>query len=139
MANIISTTIDFSLKKDVLGKLKTDFHVLSGVVDKLKVKFGGLENAWDKLGNSSVADRVSNLKAGVEFLGGITAKVKAGFEQAYGFAQSYAVTGDRIAKTSRLLGMSVKEYQAFASAASHAGMATTEMDSALRKLSVSVG
>ncbi len=56
-----------------------------------------------------------------------------------GFAQSYAVTGDRIAKTSRLLGMSVKEYQAFTSAASHAGMATTKMDSALRKLSVSVG
>lgn len=139
MANIISTTIDFSLKKDVLGKLKTDFHILGGVVDKLKVKFGGLENAWDKLGNSSVADRVSNLKAGFEALGGITAKVKAGFEQAYGFVESYAATGDRIAKTSRLLGMSAKEYQAFSSAASHAGMATAEMDAALRKLAVNVG
>ena len=137
MASIISTTIDFSLKKDSLGKLKTDFHVLGGVVDKVKVKFDGLKNAWKGFGNT--ADSVLKLKTGFEALGGITAKVKAGFEQAYGFAQSYAVTGDRIAKTSRLLGMSVKEYQAFTSAASHAGMVTTEMDGALRKLAVNVG
>lgn len=137
MASIISTTIDFSLKKDSLGKLKTDFHVLGGVVDKVKVKFDGLKNAWKGFGET--ANSVLKLKTGVEALGGITAKVKAGFEQAYGFAESYAVTGDRIAKTSRLLGMSVKEYQAFTSAASHAGMATTEMDAALRKLSVNVG
>lgn len=137
MASIISTTIDFSLKKDSLGKLKTDFHVLGGVVDKVKVKFDGLKNAWKGFGET--ANSVLKLKTGVEALGGITAKVKAGFEQAYGFAESYAATGDRIAKTSRLLGMSVKEYQAFTSAASHAGMATTEMDAALRKLSVNVG
>lgn len=137
MASIISTTIDFSLKKDSLGKLKTDFHVLGGVVDKVKVKFDGLKNAWKGFGET--ANSVLKLKTGVEALGGITAKVKAGFEQAYGFAESYAVTGDRIAKTSRLLGMSVKEYQAFTSAASHAGMATTEMDAALRKFSVNVG
>lgn len=139
MANTISTTIDFSLKKDSLGKLKTDFHVLDGVVDKLKVKFDGLKNVWNDLGNSKMANRVSNLKAGFEALGGITAKVKAGFEQAFGFVESYAATGDRIAKTSRLLGMSAKEYQAFSSAASHAGMATAEMDVALRKLAVNVG
>lgn len=137
MASIISTTIDFSLKKDSLGKLKTGFHVLGGVIDKVKVKFGGLKKAWIDFGET--ANSVSKLKTGFETLGDITAKVKAGFEQAYGFAQSYAVTGDRIAKTSRLLGMSVKEYQAFTSAASHAGMATTEMDAALRKLSVNVG
>ncbi len=137
MASIISTTIDFSLKKDSLGKLKTDFHVLGGVVDKVKVKFDGLKNAWKGFGET--ANSVLKLKTGFEALGGITAKVKAGFEQAYGFAESYAATGDRIAKTSRLLGMSVKEYQAFTSAASHAGMATTEMDAALRKLSVNVG
>lgn len=137
MANTISTTIDFSLKKDSLGKLKTDFHVLGGVVDKVKVKFDGLKNAWKGFGET--ANSVLKLKTGFEALGGITAKVKAGFEQAYGFAESYAVTGDRIAKTSRLLGMSVKEYQAFTSAASHAGMATTEMDAALRKFSVNVG
>lgn len=137
MASIISTTIDFSLKKDSLGKLKTDFHVLGGVVDKVKVKFDGLKNAWKGFGKT--ANSVLKLKTGFEALGGITAKVKAGFEQAYGFAESYAATGDRIAKTSRLLGMSVKEYQAFTSAASHAGMATTEMDAALRKLSVNVG
>ncbi len=61
------------------------------------------------------------------------------FKKQFNFAESYASAGDKIAKTSRLVGLSVKDYQAFTSAAKHAGMSTEEMDSALKKFNVSLG
>lgn len=51
----------------------------------------------------------------------------------------YASQGDRIAKTSRLVGLSVKDYQAFSQAAQHAGMSTEEMDGALKRFNVNLG
>lgn len=69
----------------------------------------------------------------------IAASIKNTVTQGFEFAEEFAKTGDKIAKTSRLVGLSVKDYQAFASAAQHAGMSTEEMDSALKKFNVNLG
>lgn len=57
----------------------------------------------------------------------------AGFEKAAGWAGEYAERGDKIAKTSRLVGLSVKEFQALDSAARHAGMSSEEMVAEFRR------
>lgn len=55
------------------------------------------------------------------------------------FFSGYAAQGDKIAKTSRMVGLSVKEYQAFSSAANHAGMSTEEMDRSLQRFNINLG
>ena len=79
------------------------------------------------------------LKSIASGLSSIAASAKKAFTQSYGFVEEFAKAGDKVAKTSRLVGMSVKDYQAFSSAAQHAGMSTEEMDNALRRFNVNLG
>lgn len=72
------------------------------------------------------------------FSNGIKSIVNFG-KRGYEGLKNLAFEGDRIFKTSKLVGMSVREYQAFASAAKHSGMQVGEMDSALRKFNVNLG
>lgn len=65
--------------------------------------------------------------------------ISDGVERTIGKFNEYASQGDRIAKTSRLVGLSVKDYQAFSQAAQHAGMSTEEMDGALKRFNVNLG
>lgn len=60
-------------------------------------------------------------------------------KSAVSFFSGYAAQGDKIAKTSRMVGLSVKEYQAFSSAANHAGMSTEEMDKSLQRFNINLG
>ena len=61
-----------------------------------------------------------------------------GIKKLYDFAEDYAKSGDKIAKTSRLVGLSVKDYQALSYAAEDSGMSIEEMDSALKKFNVNL-
>lgn len=61
------------------------------------------------------------------------------FKKQFSFAQSYASIGDKIAKTSKMLGLTVDEYQVFSSAAKHSGMSVEELDSAFKKFNVTLG
>ena len=69
----------------------------------------------------------------------ISGSIKNAVMKSYNMAEEFSNVGDRIAKTSRLVGLSVREYQALSSAAQHAGLATEEMDSALMKFNINLG
>ena len=97
--------------------------------------FGGLRGTlkqFEKIQSlSAYSTVISNSVSALKSLG-------AGFANAVGWAGAYADQGDKIAKTSRLVGLSVKDFQALDSAARHAGMGSEEMTAALRKLNVNL-
>ena len=68
----------------------------------------------------------------------LTNHIKDSVLKSYNMAEEFANAGDRIAKTSRLIGLTAKDYQALSSAAQHAGIATEEMDGALMKFNVNL-
>jgi hypothetical protein len=63
----------------------------------------------------------------------------AGIQQVYTKFVDVAGRGDHVAKTSKMLGVTVDEYQALASAAKHSGMSVEEFDSAFKKFNVTLG
>ena len=103
---------------------KVTANLFDGMRDKLK-RLGKIQNL------ASFSTVISNSVSALKSLG-------AGFENAVGWAGAYADQGDKIAKTSRLVGLSVKDFQALDSAARHAGMGSEEMTAALRKLNVNL-
>lgn len=120
--------------------------VVSGVTD-VNRSFSSLGSTIDGVGKrinslnriakitaagSAVKDLFSGFKALKDSVAGV-------FTREMNFASGFAAQGDKIAKTSRLVGLSVKDYQAFASAAQHAGISTEEMDSALKRFSINFG
>lgn len=126
MANSLLVKLGFSTDKDsitgtVSGIGKID-SAISDLHKKMKLTFavGGF-----KLLASGVKSVVGSIKTSVT--------------KSYDFVNELAKSGDKIAKTSRLVGLSVKDYQAFSSAAKHAGMSTEEMDNALRRFNVNLG
>lgn len=120
--------------------VKLGFDVDKGSVSDSVAGVNRITSALDGMRKS-----VRLITAGVglkHFASGITSitgKIKDSVLKSYNMAEQYAATGDKIAKTSRLIGLSVKDYQAFSSAAQHAGMSTEEMDSALKRFSVNLG
>ena len=109
--------------------LNTTLGDTGGVLDRLK---GKMDLTHKMMGFASASVLVSNFASGVKSSVGAV-------ENLVGKVGAFAEQGDRIAKTSRLVGLSVKDYQAFGAAAKHAGMSTEEMDSALKKFNVNLG
>ena len=118
MANSILAKLGFSVDKhSVTGAV--------GVINSIGKAVSGLQT---KMKQAFALAGVQSFATGIKSLG---ASIKDTFAKSFTMAQEFAATGDKIAKTSRMVGLSVKDYQAFASAAQHAGMSTEEMDSAL--------
>ena len=124
------------LSRNTFRKAAGDVKVLNttlgdtgGVLDRLK---GKMDLTHKMMGFASASVLVSNFASGVKSAVGAV-------ENLVGKVGAFAEQGDRIAKTSRLVGLSVKDYQAFGAAAKHAGMSTEEMDSALKKFNVNLG
>ena len=140
MASKINAQIGLNVNKSSVDAVVNNVSTVKKQVQSVGPVFDSLQKKIESLG--SVA-KWAAIGAGAERVFGgikrIVDSVSNSFKKQFDFAQSYASFGDRIAKTSRLVGMSVKDYQAFASAAKHAGMSTEEMDSALRKFSVNLG
>ena len=109
--------------------LNTTLGDTGGVLDLLK---GKMDLTHKMMGFASASVLVSNFASGWKSAVGAV-------ENLVGKVGAFAEQGDRIAKTSRLVGLSVKDYQAFGAAAKHAGMSTEEMDSALKKFNVNLG
>ena len=126
MANSLFVELGFNTNKQSIA------GTVSGI--------GKITSALDGLRRSSTALSLNvGLKSIASGLSSIAASAKKAFTQSYGFVEEFAKAGDKVAKTSRLVGMSVKDYQAFSSAAQHAGMSTEEMDNALRRFNVNLG
>ena len=126
MANSLFVELGFNTNKQSIA------GTVSGI--------GKITSALDGLRKSATALSLNvGLKSIASGLSAIATSAKKAFTQSYGFVEEFAKAGDKVAKTSRLVGMSVKDYQAFSSAAQHAGMSTEEMDNALRRFNVNLG
>lgn len=116
----------------VAGDLKiinSSLGKTAGIIDSVKGKISTLQKLQ---GFAAAGTLVKNVAMGVK-------SIAVSVENLVGTIGGFASQGDRIAKTSRLVGLSVKDYQAFDQAARHAGMSTEEMDSALKKFNVNLG
>lgn len=126
MANSLLVKLGFS----------ADRRSIAGTVSGI----GEITSSLKKLKNAAdVASLGSGLKYMSSGIRSLTENIKNSFSKSFNFAEEFAKSGDKIAKTSRLVGLSVKDYQAFSSAAQHAGMSTEEMDGALKKFNVNLG
>ena len=101
----------------------------AGILDDFKKKIGFSQKIT---GLASASTLITNFSSGVK-------SAVMNVERLVDKIGEYASQGDRIAKTSRLVGLSVKDYQAFDQAARHAGMSTEEMDNALKRFNVNLG
>lgn len=126
MANSLLVKLGFSTDKDSI----------TGTVSGIGKIDSAISDLHKKMKQTFAVAGVQIFASGIKSLG---SSIKSAFDKSYGFAEEYAKSGDKIAKTSRLVGLSVKDYQAFGSAAKHAGMSTEEMDGALRRFNVSLG
>ena len=140
MAVNILAQLGFSFKKSSttavvnnITNVKQSLLSLSPVFAKVEQRIDSLNNVakWTAAG-AAIKDFSSSIKA-------IATSTVSVFKKQFDFVSSFAVSGDKIAKTSRLVGLSVKDYQAFSSAAKHAGFSVDEIDSALAKFNVNLG
>lgn len=126
MANSLLVQLGFDFDKSSVSEL------VSGI-GRVTNSFNGLHRSVALV---TAGKGIKQLTTGFK---DIFAHVKDFFQKSYDFVDNLAKSGDKIAKTSRLVGLSVKDYQAFSSAAKHAGMSTEEMDNALRRFNVNLG
>ena len=126
MANSLLVQLGFDFDKSSVSEL------VSGI-GRVTNSFNGLHRSVALV---TAGKGIKQLTTGFK---DIFAHVKDSFQKSYDFVDNLAKSGDKIAKTSRLVGLSVKDYQAFSSAAKHAGMSTEEMDNALRRFNVNLG
>ena len=119
-----------SIKKVVgdTGVLNTALGKTKGLLDDVNGRMKALQSIR---GLAALSTVIRNMSLGVK-------SIADGFENIVLKFENYANSGDRIAKTSRLVGLSVKSYQALSSAALDSGMSIEEMDSALKKFNVNL-
>ncbi len=113
-----------------------DKQSITGAVSGIARIDSAVSDLHKKIKQTFAIAAVHAFASGIKSLG---FSIKSAFSKSYDFAEDFAKSGDKIAKTSRLVGLSVKDYQAFSSAAQHAGMSAEEMDGALRKFNVNLG
>ena len=126
MANSLLVKLGFSADRQSITGTVSGISEITSSLKRLK-------NAADV---ASMGSSLKNMSSGIRSL---AENIKNSFSKSFNFAEEFAKSGDKIAKTSRLVGLSVKDYQAFSSAAQHAGMSTEEMDGALKKFNVNLG
>lgn len=140
MAISISAILGFSVKKQTVNNVVQNVTTIKDSVINLGPVFNNVKKEISELGNYAKWAAIGTMaKQTFDGIGQIVGNVTGNFKKVFDFANGYASSGDKIAKTSRLVGMSVKDYQAFSSAAQHAGMSTDEMDGALKKFNVNLG
>ena len=140
MAVNILAQIGLNFKKSSTTAVVNNITNVKTSVSSLNAVFSNVEQRIDSLNRvakwAAAGTAVKDLFSGVKSAADATVSV---FKKQFDFVSSFAISGDKIAKTSRLVGLSVKDYQAFSSAAQHAGMSTEEMDGALKKFNVNLG
>lgn len=139
MANFINTILGFDVSRNSVTNVVNATVKVKESLISIGPIFKELQGNVDRMTHvafwSGIVTSAEKAFGGVKsIVGSVTNDLKKIFE----FADSYAEKGDKIAKTSRMLGLSVKDYQAFSSAAIDAGMSVEEMDSALKKFSVNL-
>lgn len=136
MASIINVALGMNFNKGVINTVVGDFNKISTSSNVASKAVSGFGDSLSKIG------RVQTLAAAGNILNSVMGSLKGfrdEFKNQFNVLSGYAEAGDKIAKTSRLVGLSVHDYQAFSSAALHSGMSIEEMDVALKKFNVNLG
>ena len=139
MANIINTIFGFDFSKNSVTNVVDATVRIKDSIISIGPIFKEFQSHVDKMSHvtywTGIATSAEKAFGGLK---SVVSSVSVGLKNIFEFADEYAEKGDKIAKTSRMLGLSVKDYQAFSSAAIDAGMSVEEMDSALKKFSVNL-
>ncbi len=136
MASLINIALGMSFNKGVLNAVVGDFNKVQTSSNGASKSVKGFGDSLTKIGH------VQSLAAAGNILNSVMGSLKgfkAEFDKQFNVLSDFTVAGDRIAKTSRLVGLSVHDYQAFSSAAQHSGMSIDEMDNALKRFNVNLG
>lgn len=134
--SLLNIGIVFNVKQSSATIVKGTLHSIQQTAVGVSGEFVNLKKTINSIGQTqsflTLSAAISNLKSNVSAAVGM-------FKSVFYYASNFAAAGDKIAKTSRMLGLSVREYQAFSSAAQHAGMSVGELDVALRQFNVRQG
>ena len=139
MANFINTFLGFNFSKSSVTNVTNATVEIKESIISIGPIFKQFQSHVDKM--SHVAFWGGIAMSAEKAFSGVKSAVSTltnDFKKIYDFADEYAVKGDKIAKTSRLIGLSVRDYQAFSSAAKDSGMSVEEMDSALKKFNINL-
>lgn len=140
MAVNILAHLGFNFKKSSTTAVVSNITNVKASLLSLSPVFANVEQRIDSLNKiakwAAAGTAVKDLFSGIKSAADATVSV---FKKQFDFVSSFAASGDKIAKTSRLVGLSVKDYQAFSSAARHAGISSEKLDTALKKFNVNLG
>ena len=150
MANSILVSLGFKQTNDNLSKVLDSVNSLKLGVNDVVASTKGLNSEVEKFSKTmehgkkfqslqSIRAYSNGIKDIFSGIRSIVSSITDSFSKEFNFVESFAAMGDKVAKTSRLVGFSVKDYQAFGSAAQHAGMSTEDMDNALKRFNVELG
>ena len=140
MANKVFVDLGFNFNGSGVTSAVGGISKITGSIKGMDSALGSVTKTLKSLKNA--ASLMLAVQGTKSIFGGISAigkTIKDGLKREFDFVADFASAGDKIAKTSRLVGLSVKDYQAFSSAAKHSGMSVEEMDSALKKFNVELG
>ncbi len=132
--------LNFRTNKASLGSANQDVKSLRENITGIGTTFNKVHGELTKFANSQKWMNITQLSQNV--LGGvvgIAGNIKKAFTSAYNFMDEFASEGDKVAKTARLIGMSVKDFQAFSFAAERSGVSLEQFNSGMQRFSITLG
>ncbi len=132
--------LNFRTNKASLGSANQDVKSLRENITGIGSTFNKVHGELTKFANSQKWMNITQLSQNV--LGGvvgIAGNIKKAFTSAYNFMDEFASEGDKVAKTARLIGMSVKDFQAFSFAAERSGVSLEQFNSGMQRFSITLG
>jgi hypothetical protein len=132
--------MNFRTNKAVLGSTNQDIKKLRENVTGIGSSFNKVHSELTKFAHSQKWMNITSLTQNVAHgVFGVAKSLKTVFSTSLNFMDNLASEGDKVAKSARLVGLSVKDYQAFAFAAERSGMALETFDSGMKKFSANLG
>lgn len=131
---------NFKTNKASLGSVNQDVKNLRQNITGIGGSFDKVHKELTRFARSQQWLNITNLTKNV--FGGMVSvawNVKRAFTATFGFMEEFASEADKVAKTSRLLGISAQDFQAFSHAAELSGVSVESFTSGLQRFSVVLG
>ncbi|OIP52582.1 MAG: hypothetical protein AUK31_03080 [Fibrobacteres bacterium CG2_30_45_31] len=138
MANKIESIISFVATgvDGVQNKIKSIQSPTKNVTNSVDKLHSSIQRLTNVAGITASIQAVGAAKSVIMDTVGI---IKGAYDTVFNAIKEYETKGDTIAKTSRLVGLSVKEYQSMQYAASLSGIEIETLDTALKKFTINTG
>lgn len=132
--------LNFRTNKAVLGSTNRYVKILRDNVSGIGSSFNKVHGELTKFANSQKWKNINELtRSVVGGVAGVARSVKNTFTSSFNFVNEFAKEGDSLAKSARLVGMSVKDFQAFSFAADRSGISLETFNSSMQRFSVNLG